>query len=364
MAGESENMFPELLKAQTHLSTQIFSFRNSASLKCAVELGIADAIENHGKPMTLTDLSATLPINPSKAQYIPRLMRMLVTSGFFIEQKLAPDDQTSTTKGYVLTTAGRLLLKDDPMNGSAVVLMELDPAMVKPWNLLSEWFKNEDPTPFYTAHGKNFWDYNAQEPRLRTLFNDAMDGYSQLITNVVTTHLKFVFEGLKSIVDVGGATGSDSIAIAKAVTGLKCTVFDLPQAFADLKDDPKLENVEFVPGSMFEEIPQSNAILLKWILHNWNDESCLKILKNCKKAIPEKEKGGRIIIIDMVVKSQNGENETDETLQASLDMQMIVLYTAKERTEEEWAKLFRDSGFSDYKIYPVLDFSSLIEVYP
>lgn len=247
----------ELLKAQALIWNQTFNFKNSACLKCAVQLGIADAIEKHGKPMSLSELTAALPIHHLKSPYLYRLMRILVNSGFF----------TDGITGYNLTPAARLLLQDEPLNARDLVLMVLDPVMVKPWNALSDWFQNghddddeEKKAPFDTAHGKNFWDYNAEEPRLRKLFNDAMASDSNLITNVLMQDCKFVFEGLTSLVDVGGGTGTVARAIVKAFPRLNCTVFDLPHVVANKKST---KNLDFVSGDMLKKIPSADSILLK-----------------------------------------------------------------------------------------------------
>lgn len=101
----------------------------------------------------------------------------------------------------------------------------------------------------------------------------------------------------------------------------------------------------------------------QWILHDWSDDECTKILKQCKKAIPSKENGGKLIIIDMVVKVHEEEKNLLET-QLFFDMLMMTVVKGRERTEEEWAKLFADAGFSKYKITPILRLRSLIEVYP
>lgn len=104
-------------------------------------------------------------------------------------------------------------------------------------------------------------------------------------------------------------------------------------------------------------------IYMQWILHDWSDEESVKILKKCKEAIPSKEKGGKVIIIDMNVDNQKGDDESIET-QLFFDMLMMILVTGKERNKNEWAQLFSDAGFSDYKITPILGLRSLIEVYP
>ena len=89
----------------------------------------------------------------------------------------------------------------------------------------------------------------------------------------------------------------------------------------------------------------------------------MKILKRSREAITRHGKGGKVIIIDMVMESQKGDEESIET-QLFFDMLMMVLLTGRERNEEEWAKLFFNTGFSDYKVTPILGLRSLIEVYP
>ncbi|CDO96828.1 unnamed protein product [Coffea canephora] len=242
----------ELREAQDYAGTQIFNFRKCASLKCAIELGIPDVIAQHGKPIMLSGLISTLPINPSKSIHIHRLMRFLSNAGFFVQQN----------EGYSLSTAGRLLLKNEPFNMRAFIYYVSDPIALKPWNFLTEWFKNDDPSPFDTAHGKNFWSYAAAEPQFGKIFNEAMAGDSSLIVEVVVTQCKSVFEDLTSLVDVGGGTGEFAKAIVQNFPNLECLVCDLPHV---VSNQQRTENLDFVAGNMLEMVPPGNAILLKVI---------------------------------------------------------------------------------------------------
>ncbi|KAI4322735.1 hypothetical protein L6164_022401 [Bauhinia variegata] len=348
-----------LLKAQTHIWNHIFSFINSMSLKCAIDLNIPDIIHNHGKPMPLSELISALPTHPSKTRCIYRLMRILIHSGFFALAKIA-DENDQLEEGYVLTDASTLLLKDNPLSVAPFLLAMLDPILTKPWYELAIWFQNEDPTPFDTAHGMTFWEYAGNEPRLNHFFNDAMASDARLVTSVVIEKCKGVFKGLESLIDVGGGTGTVAKSIAKAFPQIECTVFDLPHVVEGLQGSG---NLKYVGGDMFEAIPPADAILLKWILHDWNDEECIKILKKCREALVSKNTKGKVIIIDMMMENEKGDDESVET-QLFFDMLMMVLVTGKERNEKEWAKLIFSAGFSDYKITPVLGLRSLIEAYP
>ncbi|KAI9082952.1 hypothetical protein K1719_035095 [Acacia pycnantha] len=258
-------------------------------------------------------LISSLQIHPSKTPNIYRLMRILTHSGFFSLQKL-PDE---TEEAYVLTDASILLLKDNPLSVTPFLLAMLDPIVIKPWYEVVNWFQNDDPTPFGTAHGKTFWEYAGVEPKLNHFFNEAM-------------------------------ASDASIDLPHVVDGLQGS-----------------GNLKFVGGDMFEAIPPSNGILLKWILHDWNDEECVKILKKSKEAITSKGKEGKVIIIEMMMENSKGDID-DESVETQLffDMLMMVLVTGKERNEKEWAELIFSAGFNDYKTTHVLGLRSLIEAFP
>ncbi|KAK7304323.1 hypothetical protein VNO77_37010 [Canavalia gladiata] len=102
---------------------------------------------------------------------------------------------------------------------------------------------------------------------------------------------------------------------------------------------------------------------MQWILHDWSDEQCVKILKNCKEAMKRNGKEQKVIAVDMVMENEIEDDESIET-QLLIDSIVTVLFPGKERNEKQWAKLIFSAGFSDYKITPVLGLRSLIEIYP
>ncbi|XP_035840851.1 trans-resveratrol di-O-methyltransferase [Helianthus annuus] len=357
----SELSRDQLLHSQAHIWNHLFGFIHSMSLKCAIQLEIPDIIDRHGSPMLLSELVEALGIKPERTPFVYRLMCMLVHSGFFVKQSVSTttcDDEEG--EGYLLAPASRLLLKDEPLSVRPFLLLVLDPILVDPWQHISKWFQNNDVTPFHTAHGRMFWDLAGQEPKLNQLFNEAMASDARLVTSVILKHCGGVFEGIESIIDVGGGTGTVAEAIAKAFPNIRCISFDLPHVVNGLVGS---KNLSYIGGDMFEAIPKADALLLKSILHDRSDEECIKILKQCKEAIPSKDNGGKLIIIDMVVNVNKEENELLET-QLLFDMLMMSLVTGRERNEKDWAKLFDDAGYTDYKITPILGFRSVIEVYP
>ncbi|KAI9093218.1 hypothetical protein K1719_027232 [Acacia pycnantha] len=317
----------ELFKAHAHIWNQTYNFINSMCLKCAIQLGIPDLIHNHAQPfMSVSQLTASLQVEPAKSSGIGRLMSILTHSGFFQKKKPQEGEEEDEEEAYALTYAGRLLVKDNP-----------------------------------TTHGMAIWEYASRNPKLNNLFNNAMLCDSRLTSSVMFHDFKWVFVGLESLVDVGGGTGTMAKAIAQSFPSMECTVLDLPHVVAGLKGT---SNLNYIGGDMFEAIPNADAVLLKWILHDWGDEECVRILKKCKEAISGNRKtGNKVIIIDMVVDHQNKDHESVET-QLFLDMLMMVLFTGRERSEQEWVKLFFSAGFTNYKISRVLGLRSIIEIYP
>ncbi|CAN0896760.1 Trans-resveratrol di-O-methyltransferase [Linum grandiflorum] len=346
----------ELLKAQAHVWSYSFNYIVTMCLKCAVELRVPNAIHRHGAPMSLSDLVSELPLHPMKTDALRRLLRLLIQAGFFTAVK-----QESGEEHYGLTHAARLLLDGEPGAATPHIFLHTDPKTMSSWGMLSMWFQiSDNPVPYEAgSDGVSFWENLEKDPEQKKVFFDAMAGDSELVASVLASegYRKAVFEGVGTIVDVGGATGVFTVAIAKANPDVKCILFDVPHVVKNLKEEVK--NLVVVGGDMFQDpIPPADAVLLKYILHDWDDERCVKILKNCREAVSGR-KNGKVIIIDMVV-------DTDELSQVQLcfDLLMMATFNGKERTEDEWKILFNSAGFSGYKIVRSLGPRSIIEAYP
>ncbi|KAJ0076235.1 hypothetical protein Patl1_33967 [Pistacia atlantica] len=172
---------------------------------------------------------------------------------------------------------------------------------------------------------------------------------SQLVARALIEDHKEVFKGLKSLVDVGGGTRTMVETIAKAFPEIQCTGFDLLHVVDNLQGT---KNLAFHGGDMFKAIPSADAVWLKWILHDWGDEESLKIFKRCREAIPSKEKGEKVIIIELAMGMEDQSEGSMET-QLCFDMMMMCLFN----TAEEWKKLFLEAGFTHYKITHILRLS-------
>ncbi|ONI16744.1 hypothetical protein PRUPE_3G118900 [Prunus persica] len=344
------------------------------SLKCEVQLGIPDVIHNHGQPISLSNLIFGHNVHPSKAHFIACLMRILVHSNFFaqdqqvqlplrpnnnnsneniVHQDLDDEAEEKTVVAYSLTPASGLLLKEGTLSTTQFLLMILDPVVTDPFHLMGTWCQmnnhgnlDHPASPFEMAHGRPFWGLAAQQPKFARAVVEECEG---------------VFEGLNSLVDVGGGTGTTAKAIAKAFPNINCTVFDQPHVVANLQGT---HNLDFVGGDMFEKIPPANAIFLKWIMHDWSDEERVKILKKSREAILSKNEVGKVIILDINVSADNTKMDKKSIETQLINIMMMVDLSGKKRSEAEWEKLFLTAGFSHYKITHTLSLRSLIEVYP
>ncbi|KAM0941775.1 putative trans-resveratrol di-O-methyltransferase [Dioscorea sansibarensis] len=341
-------------------------YLDSLSLKCAVELRVPDAIHNHGSPMTLSELIQALQIPTSRAPFLQRIMRILVNSGFFFSFKRKELDGSNEEDVYDLTTSSKLLIKGSTNSLAPLVVFISGLESEMAGQAMSAWIKrasdgdDENETPFNVAYGgKSVFEFASERPEFNALFNEAMACDSKLFMGEVVKEWGDVLFGkLRSLVDVGGGTGGAAAMIAEAFPAVKCSVLDLAHV-VDMHPENGL--VEFVKGDMFVHVPTADAVLLKWILHDWSNEECVKILKKCKEAIPNK--GGKVIIIEAVVEHDGDSDETTKT-QYLLDIHMMTFTTGKERDENEWKSIFLQAGFPSYKIICDLGVHCVIEVYP
>ncbi|RDX94541.1 xanthohumol 4'-O-methyltransferase [Mucuna pruriens] len=196
------------------------------------------------------------------------------------------------------------------------------------------------------------------DPEYNRLFNEGMVCTARVVSKAVINGYKDGFNKIKSLVDVGGGIGGSLSEIVRAYPHIKAINFDLPHVVATA---PMYDGITHVGGDMFVSIPSADAIYMKWILHDWSDEHCVKILKNCRKAISEKT--GKVIIVDYVLRPEGNELFTDVGI--AFDM-MLLAHNAggKERTEENWKWLFKETGFARYNIIKINALPSIIEAFP
>ncbi|KAL0560960.1 hypothetical protein IC582_001378 [Cucumis melo] len=332
----------------------IFGFVEMAVVKCAIELKIGDVIESHGDSMTLSQLSSSLSCSPL---LLHRILRFLVHRGIFKEEK--------SSKSYSHTPMSRLLTTTGPNSMAPIHLLESSPVMIAPWHNLSACVKanghENGSQPFEMAHGMDLWTYAAANPSHSSLLNEGMACFARLfILPAVLERCGEIFDGVGCLVDVGGGNGTCLSILVKACPWIKGINFDLPHVVSVSKE---YEGVQHVGGDMFDSVPKADAAFIMEVLHDWDDEECIKILRNCKEAIPEKT--GKVIIVEIVIDEK--EDQISKYSDVKLRMDMIMMahtIKGKERTNEEWANLLQKAGFSYYTITPTTTIQSVIQAFP
>lgn len=252
----------DMVGAFALLYHHVFSYIKPMALKCAVELGIPDAIHRRGGAATLADIAADTGVHASRLTDLRCLMRLLTTSGMFAATAASDGGEpaAATSTVYTLTAASGLVV--GPRGLSTVVRFAAGPVAVSPFFDMHAWLRAAPPAArslFELAHGRSRWDAANAD-------NDTMNAHSfvesQLLIEAVLRDHAGVFRGLGSLVDVGGGHGAVAKAIAAAFPDIKCTVMDLPHvvAHAPVSDDG---NLHLVAGDMFQSIPPADAVLLK-----------------------------------------------------------------------------------------------------
>ncbi|XP_073308963.1 flavonoid 4'-O-methyltransferase 3-like [Primulina huaijiensis] len=342
----------EALAAQVDIWKYVSAFTPMAVLKCAIELQICETVESHGGSITLPELSVALHCSPSA---LHRIMRYLIHHGFFMQTRIIRDQESSVC--YTQTPKSRLLLKDGM---AALILLESSPVMLAPWHGLSGRVMLKGAYPFEAAHGGvDLWKYAAANPDHSKLFNDAMACHARLAVSAIIDQYPEAFEGAGSLVDVGGGDGTALKTLVNAFPWIRGINYDLPHV---LSIAPHHEGVEHVGGDMFEMVPKGDAAFLMWVLHDWSDEECIRILRNCMDAIPKDK--GKVIIVEAVVRESEEDDEYIE-FRFALDMVMMAhTERGKERTCKEWKHLINEAGFTKYTLKHIKAIVSVIEAYP
>ncbi|KAM6595217.1 hypothetical protein CsatA_005741 [Cannabis sativa] len=361
----------ELSQGYVNLYKHMLSYASSMALKSAVELGIPDIIFNKGKAQTISlhELVSALQIPPSRTNFLRRVMRVLVHSGIFTNEKGYNDDKEEE-EVYGLTPSSKLLLTNGNNSGvpsvGPFVLSVLEPVTVTAFHLIGNWLKNEDSpaTPFHLANddGLGLYEYwGKNTDGFGDRLNEGMESDSGTL-KFVLKNFKSTFEGITTLVDVGGNTGTMCKMLIEAFPHLKCSVFDLPYV-VEANSHNNTENLKFIEGDMFQTIPEADAILFKLVLCGCSDDESIKILKNCREAISRNGKGKVLIIENNVINS-----EKDELLELEaklyFDMLLMASVTGRERSKKDWENIFFQAGFTHYEITPMFGLEALIEVFP
>jgi ubiquinone/menaquinone biosynthesis C-methylase UbiE len=186
--------------------------------------------------------------------------------------------------------------------------------------------------------GGDVWEFFTRHDDDARIFRSAMTDLSTPVIREAVTAIDA--SDAHSVVDVGGADGAFAAELLQRYPNLEGTVLDLPQAMAGVAELSQSRGLSGrltgTPGDFFDSVPAADLYLLKFILHDWDDESCVKILSNIRRSM---KSGSRLLIVEMTV-----DDSTTSLAAALMDMVMIFALTGRERNISEFEALLRAAG--------------------
>jgi hypothetical protein len=310
----------------------------------AAELGIADRLAPGAK--TAEELAG-----PTKMSPVPlyRFLRGLANLGILTE---------GADRRFGLTPLGEALRTGAPGSARASIL-----TIASPW-----WVQGFGELPFSVETGKSgfekalgmpIFDHLAKNPDLAALFSETMIGFHGQEPAAIAA--AYDFTGIRTLADVGGATGFLLAAVLEKNPQMKGILFDLPHVVAGapalLEARGLADRVTIEPGSFFERIPTgADAYILSHIIHDWSEPQCLTILGHCKQAMAANAK---LLIVEMVLP------EGDEPHPGKmLDLMMLVGPGGQERTARDYEALLTKAGFRMTRVVPTASAVSVVEAVP
>ncbi len=310
----------------------------------AAKLGIADLLQ--GGPRSSGDLAQTTGANP---RVLYRLLRALASVGVFAE---------GSDGRFALTPMAECLQANIPGSMRAWVLFSGEPHIFQPWTDLLESVRTGQ-TAFDHFHGMSIFDHYAQHPEHGKLFDAAMT--ESAVLEIAAVMADYDFSGIGTLVDLGGGHGSFLGAILNAYPAIKGVLTEIPAVIDGARRYFEAaylaDRCEVVPINFFESVPAGgDAYVMKRIIHDWDDERSITILKNCHQAMAGE---GKLLLVEMIIPPGN-----DPEFGKWLDIAMLVYSGGCERTEREYRDLLTTAGFRLTRIVPTRSSASVIEAVP
>jgi hypothetical protein len=281
------------------------------TLHAAAKLGLADQLTSG--PRSAAELAGPMRAH---APSLHRLMRTLASLGILAEQK---------EQRYALTALGEALKLNAPGSARSTMLTFGSPWAQSAWDHLV-YSVQTGKTGFEKAQGMPLFDYLARHPEDASLFNETMVGFHGQEPPAVAA--AYDFSSFKTIVDVGGGTGNLLATILTRYAGPRGVLFDLPHVAAKapalLKAKGVNDRVTIEAGDFFKSVPTGgDAYVLSHIIHDWDEDQCLAILRHIRKAM---NAGGRLLIAEMVLPAGDAPHPGK-----MLDIAMLVWPGGQER---------------------------------
>ena len=312
----------------------------SQSIYAAAKLGLADLLKDGSQ-----HIDKLAQATGADVQSLYRLMRALAGVGVFTEVE---------DRRFWLTPIGEYLQTENPKSLHALAILWGE-EQYQAWADIVYSVKTGQ-CAYEHQNGISFFDYLEQNAEAARIFDEAMTTYAQ------QPHLSvaddYDFSGFNKIVDVGGGHGTLISSILEAYPNLRGVLFDSPHAIEGAQKHIQAaglsERCEVVAGDFFKSVPSGGDVyVLSSIIHDWDDDSSIAILKNCHDAMME---NGKLLLVEMLISPGN-----EPFFGKLLDLHMLIMHGGHDRTEAEYRTLLASAGFKMTKIITTQSLRSVIE---
>lgn len=320
------------------------NFVIARALYAFAKLGIADLLGD--RTVSSEELAAIAGVN-SRALY--RLLRTLSTADVVSE---------SQDHRFALGSLGEALRSDVPGSMRAWAIFSGEPYYLQAWGQIVHSIQTGQAA-WEHVHKMPVFEYFGQHPDAGAIFDQAMTSLSAGEAPAIVS--AYDFAGIRKLADIGGGEGSLLRTILKSHPKMTGVLFDRPDAVegvqTQLSEDGIAKRCEVVPGDFFQAVPPgADAYLLKYVIHDWDDERSLAILRNCRRSMTN---DARLLLIETIVPAP-GESHFAK-LQ---DLEMMVIVGAQERTVEEYTRLLERAGFRLVRVVATTEPASILEAAP
>ncbi len=317
----------------------------SRALYVATSLNIADHLS--GGPRSADELAQ---LTSAHAPSLRRVLRLLASAGVFAEQE---DGR------FALTSLSEWLRRDIPGSFRSAVLLFTGPLEWASWGALPHTVQTGEMAQRH-VFGVDPFEYMEQHREEGGVFDEAMAAFTNL--TAVAVAAVYDFGPFRTLVDIGGGNGALMAGILKANPHLRGVVFDLPRVTEGAKRQIAAaglaDRCEVVGGDFFEAVSGGgDGYLIKHVIHDWNDEHAVRILRSCHRAMKPEAK---LLLVEGVYPPRIQQNL--ESRSAALnDVNMLVVTGGRQRSEPEFRQLYSAAGFRLTRIVPTMSGACVIE---
>jgi hypothetical protein len=326
--------------ARAALLSLIQGYWKSQIVHALASLSIAECLAQ--RSASLATLSEKTGANPDGLR---RLLRGAASLGLV---RVENDDHFASTPML------EFLRDEKPLSVRATAIMLCSPGHWQPWSRFVEAVKTGEAQSIATL-GRSLFDHHAANPGEAALFAKAMQASSELVQADVVRLLDA--ENVGTAVDVGGANGALVCALAAANPLLRGIVYDLPHAregaVAYIARQGLVDRVTAISGDFFDSVPPADLYLIKYILHDWDDQACINLLTNCPRAM---RADGRVAVVEVRLGPMG-----EPGFAPLLDLNMLVATGGRERATDEYGALLAASGLKLAAVKPTNSPFSIFE---